>query len=309
MLQTNTSVQRGVSFNLERREALETLSKQKSPVKINNYKISNKYNRKDVIINKETTVIPTSATFAYQDQEDVLSIASLTHVANEQLITIKGYMAYLSGTKKIAIHGSEVKKQEGYITDPSGFIKIIFWGSHTDKQEEGSTYIFKKIRTRKSQGEMYLNTPKQENECTIEQVAPFQEPLCQVDVPSTSNDITASIIGVEHMAKNHVCGLCSKKVTIKGKLAICGTCKMTQKTEKCNIKWNFKLFVENKNDNKKLHLHLFNQSVVSKMINFACLNEDSSEEDILCALLDMDCVKITYDTQTNYIIDTELINI
>ena len=115
MLQTNTSVQRGVSFNLERREALETLSKQKSPVKINNYKISNKYNRKDVIINKETTVIPTSATFAYQDQEDVLSIASLTHVANEQLITIKGYMAYLSGTKKIAIHGSEVKKQ--YIED------------------------------------------------------------------------------------------------------------------------------------------------------------------------------------------------
>lgn len=116
---------------------METLSKQKSLVKIGKYQTSDKYGREDVLVNKDTTITPTMVNFVYQDQEEVISIASLNHVASEQLITIKGYLAHLGCTKKISINGSEVKKQEGYIADPSGFIKVIFWGGHADNQQEG----------------------------------------------------------------------------------------------------------------------------------------------------------------------------
>lgn len=309
VLQKDSTIQKGVSFNIERREALETLSKQKSPVKISKYKISDKYDRQDIIIHKHTTITPTTATFAYQDQKDVLSISSLGRVASEQLITIKGFLAHLSGTKKVTINGSEVKKQEGYITDPSGFIKVIFWGGHTDNQQQGSTYIFKKIRIRKNQGQTYLNTPKQENECTIEPTQPFEETLCQVDVPTTTNDITASIIGVESVSQNFTCGKCSKRVNIKGKLAICGSCKMTQKKDRCELVWSFKLYVEDKRENKKIHLYAYNQSVVHKIFHIGQLDDSSSEDDILCALLELDCVNISYDTQTSNIIDIEPFNI
>lgn len=123
------------------------MEKQKSPVKIKNFTINNKYGTEDVVINKNTTITPITADFEYHSQEKVLSISSLTNVAPEQLVAIKGYLAHLSATKKIIVQGSELKKQEGYIADPSGSIKIIFWGNHTDEVQQGSTYFFNKIRS------------------------------------------------------------------------------------------------------------------------------------------------------------------
>ena len=82
---------------------------------------------------------------------------------------------------------SNVKKQEGYIADPSEYIKIIFLGSHTDAVEEGSTYVFKKLRVKVSQNQMYLNTPKQEDECVITSAEPSTKPLPSVNEQSTTN--------------------------------------------------------------------------------------------------------------------------
>lgn len=88
------------------------MEKQKSPVKIKNFTINNKYGTEDVVINKNTTITPITADFEYHSQEKVLSISSLTNVAPEQLVAIKGYLAHLSATKKIIVQGSELKKQE-----------------------------------------------------------------------------------------------------------------------------------------------------------------------------------------------------
>ena len=101
--------------------------------------INTKYGTQDVVINKNTTVTATTADFEYQSQEHIIFISSLTNAAPGQLVAIKGYLSHVSGTKKIIIHGSEVKKQEGYIADPSGYIKTIFWGNHTDNVQQGST--------------------------------------------------------------------------------------------------------------------------------------------------------------------------
>ena len=166
-------------------------------------------------------ITPTTADFEYHSQENVISISSLTNVAPEQLVAIKGYLAHSSATKKIIVQGSELKKQEGYIADPSGYIKIIFWGNHTDEVQQGSTYFFNKVRVKLSQDQKYLNTPKQESECTIETAEPFTEPLPVLDEVSTCKEIISSIIGISSVNKYSSCCTCAKKVTIKGNLAFC----------------------------------------------------------------------------------------
>ena len=148
-LQTESDIYRGVCFAVKKKETLEAMQNQKSPVKIKRYSLSTKYGRKDVVINKNTTITATTADFKYQTQEDITSIHSLANVAPEQLVQVKGYLAYLGGTKKILVQGSELKKQEGFIADPSRYIKIILWANHTDKLNQGSTYFFNKLRLKK----------------------------------------------------------------------------------------------------------------------------------------------------------------
>lgn len=194
-LQTNNDVQRGVSFYVPRKETIETLAKQKSPVKVKTYSYSYKHERKDIVISKNTILTPTSS-FEYVSEDNVLSISSLTHVAADQLITIKGHLHHLNATKKVLIQGVEVKKQEGYIKDPTGYIKVVFWGKHTDKQQEGQTYVFNKIHLRDNHGQRYLNTPKQDEDCTIDSTEPFQGTLANVEEVCTTEDVTALILGI-----------------------------------------------------------------------------------------------------------------
>ena len=64
------------------------MEKKKSPVKIKNFTINNKYGTEDVVINKNNTITPITADFEYHSQEKVLSISSRTNVALEQLVAI-----------------------------------------------------------------------------------------------------------------------------------------------------------------------------------------------------------------------------
>ena len=157
----------------KKKETLEAMQNQKSPVKLKKYSLGTKYGRQDVVINKHNTIAPTTADFKYEGQEDVTSIQSLANVAPEQLVPIKGCLSYLGGTKNILINGKEFKKQEGYKADPSGTIKIVLWGNHAEYLKQACTYFFNKLRLKGNADEKYLNTPQQQTECTIEEVEPF----------------------------------------------------------------------------------------------------------------------------------------
>ena len=161
----------------------------------------------------------------------MITINSLRQVVPEQLVCIKSNVVQLTSTKTVALQTSNVKKQ-GYIADPSGYIKIIFWGSHTDAVEEGSTYVFNKLRVKVSQNQMYLNTPKQEDEFVITSSEPFTKRLPSVDEQSTTKEIVASMVGVYGINKYKACHTCSKKVTTKENLSFCEKCKLSQKTSK-----------------------------------------------------------------------------
>ena len=166
--------------------------------------------KKDIVVQKDTPITETPS-FPYINQGQVLSIASLTDVAADQLINIKGHLANLDSTKKIIINGAEVKKQEGYINDPSGYIKIVLWGSHADSLQEGQTYNFNKIRIHKNYAQKYLNTPKKENECTTECTEHFPGALVEIENTSHIQEITAQVGGVNNISKYNTCISCGKK--------------------------------------------------------------------------------------------------
>lgn len=159
-LQTDKDLIGSVCFATEKKETLDAMAAQRSPVKISNFNISNKYGRHDIVINRNTHITSTTTDFPYKAQDDVTSIASLSKVAPQQLVAIKGKITHLSATKTIVIQDSPVKKQEGYIVDPSGYIKIIFWGEHVDSVTPQSTYFFSNLRMKVSQNQRYLNTAK-----------------------------------------------------------------------------------------------------------------------------------------------------
>lgn len=306
-LQIDKDLIGSVCFAMEKKETLDAMPAQRSPVKISNYNISNKYGRIDVVINGNTHITSTTADFSYKAQNDVISIASLSKVAPQQLVAIKGKITHLSGTKTIVIQDFPVKKQEGCIVDPSGYIKIIFWGEHVDSVTPQSTYFFSNLRMKVSQNQRYLNTPKQDNLYTMKDAEPFKEKLPDVTEISTTTETIAEILGISSVTKCNSCCSCSKKVTIKGKIAVCDNCKMTQKSTNCSVKWTLRIHVQDSNQpRQKLQLHVY-PDAVPKLFSI-CANE-TTEDEIMETVLNLDTVKVCFGTQTRKLVDNEKINI
>lgn len=308
--QKQSSVVRAVCFATEKRQSLEAMAVRKSPVKMRNCTISKKFGREDIVISKKTSIVPTAeANFDYISMEEHINIASLSQVASDQLVCVKGTVKEVSCVKKVIIDGNSVDKQQCYIVDPSGFIKLVIWGSHVDTVKEGETYTFNKVRVRIAKDERYINTPKRESECVITPADPFSENLPHVEAISSTNEIVADILGVISASKNMCCVSCAKKVVIKGKLAFCENCKMSQKLGTCKSQWYARIYFEKVGvPAQRLRLTAFND-VSSKLLAICGLSQTSSEQELTEGVLEMNSVKITYDEQTNKLIDIDVVDI
>jgi hypothetical protein len=87
---------------------------QKSPVKIRNYSISTKYGREDIVIGKKTSFVPAEATFEYVSMDKNITIASLSQVAADQLVRVKGTVKDLGAVKNVVFDTNTVKKRMLY---------------------------------------------------------------------------------------------------------------------------------------------------------------------------------------------------
>lgn len=114
-LQTSSSGIRGaVCFNPERKGTFDTLEKQKTLVKLSNYRTSTKYGRTDIVIQKYTNVdVPKEPKlheeFQYHPMPDTnapTAINRLSDVAPNQLITVKGKLCQVSGVKTVIVTDS-----------------------------------------------------------------------------------------------------------------------------------------------------------------------------------------------------------
>ena len=218
ILQTKTANQRAVCFTPERGTVLNTLQECRSPVKISNFRTSNKYSGTDIIIDKQTQVtsldINKFNTFAYGDEMENVDIKSVLEATPEQLVSLKAKVKTISAPKVISTTSGTLKKQECTTVDPTNYIQLVLWEENVERLQENVTCVFKNLRVKKSSFGKYLNTAKG-TEFTFKEVENFTLPLAQVDddVPTlTIQETNGSIVGVQQLDKHLTCIKCSKKV-------------------------------------------------------------------------------------------------
>lgn len=92
--------------------------------------------------------------------------------------------------------------------------------------------------------------------------------------------------------------------------AVCDNCKVTQKATSCSVKWTLKIHIQNsKQPLQKLQLQVY-QEAVSKLFSICHLiANETTEEEITEAVLNLDTVKVCFDTQTRKLVDIEKIAI
>ena len=78
---------------------------------------------------------------------------------------------------------------------------MTLWGNHTNAIDEGATYLFNNVRVKATKDEKYVNTPNNEEECTIEPVEAFTESLPEVEVVKTMKEMIVNILGVTNATK------------------------------------------------------------------------------------------------------------
>ena len=299
----------------EKQGVLKTYALQKSPIKIKNYTLNNKYGTNDVVIGRRTTITPTVVDFPYRCLDTVMTIGSLTQVAAEQLVAVKGKIAQLCASKTIVLGGQPVKKQEGCIVDPSGFIKVIFWGSHVDSVHQDATYIFNKLRLKSVRGERYLNTPKSEDDCKIIDSEPFTAELPAVDNALNSRTAVGEITGIFSAERYKTCRTCTKKVIdVDESLVKCERCQLTMKSSRCDNSWFLRICVETeethetKDSKDSFRLAVYNDAAL-KFIEICDVEVHVDSKLFATKLLSLDPMKFTYDPQNNTVIDVEKIDI
>ena len=230
---------------------MDTLGQQHSPLRIQRYSISTKYEWEDIVINKKTLLSPTAVNFEYNNQEsNTLSIGPISEVAPGQLVLVKGHMEHLSATKTVVLQSNPVKKQEAFINDPFGYVRLVLWGNHNHTLTEGSTYLLDKVWVKVINEERYLNTPKNENESTISSVAKFAETLH----PLQNHFHFKGHHSKHHWADKHeqlpYLLIWQQKCHHKRKIAICTNCTMSMKITSCNQPWFLKIYIQDSNHSR-----------------------------------------------------------
>ena len=150
ILQTKDESIRAVCFTPEKQSELKTLENVKSPVKIQNFKKP----VKDILLNRFTkikAIEKSEIDFNWADicnSEGVVpNISSIQNVAGEQVISLKGEIAQLSGLKYVnTLHYGKLKKQEVIVRDTTSSTKLILWEEHVDLLELNEIYLLKNLR-------------------------------------------------------------------------------------------------------------------------------------------------------------------
>ncbi len=259
ILQTKDESIRAVCFATEKQSELKTLENVKSPVKIQNFQKP----AKDVLLNRFTKIKPIEKSeidFNWADicnsEGFVPNISSIQNVAGEQVISLKGEIAQLSGVKYVnTLHHGKLKKQEVIVRDTTSSTKLILWEQHVDSLELNKTYLLKNLRLKATKTDRYLNTAKTEK-FTFSETQPSEYPLVEVDQSLsvvTSTTWTAKILGIQQITKQASCVSCGKSVNqlSNGILGECSSksCGMNQVLSSCPAQWYLKVPVQNINLN------------------------------------------------------------
>ena len=314
-LQCEDKVVRAVCFSPEKQTQVKTVELTKTPVRLQNFWQNDTDPSKDIFITKYTQVTPLTndqVDFQFSDEltnastDAIINLSSVSRLAPDQLIAVKGQVVKVSGVKNINTNSQgKLRKQEILIRDTTACMKVILWEEYVDTVECDKTYEFKHLRVKGSTSDRYLNTPKSEPVTASECDAFWNElvPIDQGLIDATSLKIPVKILGIRSAYKKLACVSCRRKVEPKpngSAFGTCQSCKLMQPLSTCDSQWTLRLFVQNISvPSSRIHVTLAPNLATELMVNVApTVNlSTASEDDIAIGILSANkSMSMTYDT-------------
>ena len=269
-------------------------------MKIKRYSQNTKYGATNIVIEKSTQLSVTeNLQFEPPKLESGNTVASLTTVCHNQMVTINGKLVKLYGSKKVPTNN--LTKQEGLLTDTTGTIKVVFWEHFVDMGEQGKTYKFENFVYKDDRFGRYVGTAREGSSLVeIDDMKDALDP--KVDEPDLAKkNAVVSTIGISSVHKYHSCAGCKKKIENFDEskpVVTCTSCNLIQKTSKVTKQLVVKFLVEHKQNSNRFQLTAFH-AVVSQLLAALSLPENVNEDDLKLAFLDLDEFAPVYDARNN----------
>ena len=305
-LVSENNARRAVCFTPSRKEEFENLQLNKSPIKISDFSISTKKGSQDVIIDRLSKIdVLKDATFTPSniDFSGLSNICDLNVIAKDEIVSVKGKIVSISGTKKVAFRDESCEKREAMIADPAGYMQVVIWGDLCEKELiEGKTYLFQKFRYRVNKYGSYINCTKS-YETSIDETTDFEEPVTEASIASSLIEDCLTVLAVEKVQKKVLCCKCNEKFDMVNSTTIlkCSNCGTVCKLKLCKLSFHIKLMFQ-KNDNRNLSLSLFSTCATDLLRKIDC-NTSNNVEDIEIAIANINTMKVVYDCAQMSIVD------
>ena len=103
-LVTKDSARRAVCFAVNRKNEFQEIQNNKSPVKINDYTISNRFGSDDMLVDERSKIeVLKNALFepVHIDIAGIVKIAELDNILKDEIVSVKGKLVSISGVKKV----------------------------------------------------------------------------------------------------------------------------------------------------------------------------------------------------------------
>ena len=85
----------------------------------------------------------------------------------------------------LILHQAVPKRHDTKISDPKTPIKVFLHESYINSLQTKKTYLLQNLKIKANENKRYLNTAMDEK-FVFKQIAPFKQPLAEVDNPGTS---------------------------------------------------------------------------------------------------------------------------
>lgn len=278
-VQGESSSERVVCFKSPvKRKLVE--SRVKSPVKLNNIKISKKTN--DWILEDDSIIKEIDDLDFEPLNYENLSIEKLNKVAVGSTFSL---CVKIDTRHSKTVHGKKVDIFG--VSDSSGQIKFSSWEHAAGNPTLGMCYELNNVRLKKDNyGNLELVTPKLG--FSISKSSKVIDAACQI----TNNavvPITGEIFKINSIGKYLICVNCHKKIQEDGsKIVKCVYCKNSMKKKFCDNSLYVK-FTFMSDDNKKIDATIFKNELLSLIPEVSKMNE----EEIKDALISFDELLLT----------------
>ena len=119
------------------------------------------------------------------DFSGLSNICDLNVIAKDEIVSAKGKIVSISGTKKVAFIDESCKKQEAMAATPTGNIQVIIWGGLCETANwRKNREMLQKFRYRVKKYGRCINSTKS-CETSIDETTDFQEPVTEVSIASS----------------------------------------------------------------------------------------------------------------------------